>query len=359
MKGSLDKNDVVADRYTVKSWIGAGGMQNVYKAKDEYFGRFVALKEPKEDAAVRRFEKSAVVSALVNHANVAKTLDYLTTKENAYLIEEFVDGLDLSKLVPDPLPYLPPSATARALHQLAKGLAASHHAGVVHRDLKPSNIMVVGGLKFEEIKITDFGIAKMAEGEIGPWAAGDDKGTTKNSTILGAIPYMAPESLTDFKSAEKPSDVWSVGAIVYELLSGTRPFGSGPASIAKILSGAPPKKPSQIAATQFRGLGTELFGLILRCLSMDPDDRPTADDLVAACGALCYSLDKFETGKISVIHNAAVGFISSPSGGDLMYHRDSFYGDNSRSVGDRLWFGRHPGGNNDRAFPIVKMKKAT
>lgn len=355
MKGGVSKGAVFAGRYTVQSWIGAGGMQNVYCANDEFFDRLVALKMPKEDAAVRRFEKSAVVSARVNHANVAKTLDYFLEGESAVLVEELVEGYDLSRLVPDFLPYLPPSAAARLLHMLAKGLAASHHVGVIHRDLKPSNIMVVGGYKFVEAKITDFGIATMAAGEIAPWAEGDDKGATQSKTVLGAIPYMSPESIVDFKSSDKPSDVWSIAAIVYEVLSGEKPFGRGPASIAKILGGKPPASPSLIAPSQFRGLGTELYKLLLSCLSFAPAARPTADQLVAECTKLCYSLDEYEIGQISKTPNSYWGFITGTGSKGLMYHRESFYGNNTRVVGDKLWFGRHSGAGNDRAFPIVKL----
>lgn len=355
MKGGIEKGVLFGGRYRVQSWIGAGGMQNVFRAEDEYFGRHVALKMPKEDAAVKRFEKSAVVSARVNHANIAKTLDYFVEGERAILIEELVDGADLSKVVPELVPYLPPSAAARLFHMLAKGLAASHHAGVIHRDLKPSNIMVVGGYKFLEAKITDFGIATMAAGEIAPWAEGDDKGATQSKTILGAIPYMSPESIIDFKTSDKPSDVWSIAAIIYEVLAGQKPFGRGPASIAKILAGTPPPPPEHIAASQFRGLGNELYELLLSCFASVPKKRPTADHLVAECAKLCYSLDQYELGTISKVPNSYWGFITGTEGKDLMYHRESFYGDNTRAVGDRLWFGRHPGGGNDRAFPIVKL----
>jgi serine/threonine-protein kinase len=356
LKGPLAKAAKVGGRYVIHEWIGAGGMQNVYLAKDELFGREVALKVPKEDAAVKRFQQSAVVSAKINHSNVAKTLDYVEEDENVYLIEELVVGVDLSKIMGAELPLLPPSACARLLHQLAKGLAASHHAGVVHRDLKPSNIMIVGGSTFSEAKITDFGIAKMAEGEIGGWADGDDKGSTSSKTVLGAIPYMSPESITDFKHATKPSDVWSIAAIIYELLSGKRPFGGGLSSIPKILEAKKPQRPAQIAALQFRGLGSEICEIIDTCLSKEPKDRPTADQLVSQCGQLCYSLDLYEIGRVSKRNNSYTGFIVADHGTDLMYHRDNFYGDASSAVGDRIWFGRHPGTGNDRAFPIVKLR---
>lgn len=354
MKGPLEKGDKLSDRYEVAKWLGAGGMQNVYLAQDEYFGRLVALKTPKEGAALSRFQNSAIVSARVNHSNVAKTLDYFEAQESFYLVEEFVDGADLAKVMGAGLPYLPPSTCARLLHQLAKGLSASHHAGVVHRDLKPSNVMIVGGHRFLEAKITDFGIAKMAEGEIGAWAEGEDKGTS-SKTVLGAIPYMSPESISDFKHASKPSDVWAIGAMIYELLSGALPFGKGLVSIPAILAATPPPPPAQIASAQFRALGKEVYDLILACLQKDPAVRPTADQIVQRAEGLCYALDSYELGTISRLNNSTTGFIVAKVGGDLMYHRDSFYGDNGRIVGDRLWYARHPGSGNDRAFPIVKL----
>lgn len=346
----------IGGRYQVKRWIGAGGMQNVYAAEDLLFRRTVALKAPKEDAGVKRFERSATLSARVNHVNVAKTLDYVEDGGIPYLVEELVDGEDLSRIFPDVVPLIPPSACARLLHQLARGLAASHHAGVVHRDLKPSNIMVVDGISFAGVKITDFGIAKMAEAEIGEWAG--KGGTTSSKTVLGAIPYMAPESVSDFSKASAPADVWAIAAITYRLLAGNFPFGKGPASVAAILGGKPPPFPTPAIALQFRTLGQELYNIILRCLVSDPNKRLTADGLVAALEPLCYAVDQYEIGTITKLHSSTVGFILGSSGREAMCHVDSFYGAATPKVGQRVWFARHPGAGNDRAMPLVRLKDA-
>ncbi len=356
MKGDLYQGQIVGDRYEVTDWINAGGMQNVYLANDRFFDRNVALKSPKEDTVVKRFKQSAAVGALINHPNVAKALDYVEDGDKGFLIEEFVQGCDLSQLVPVQLPAIPPTTASRLLHQLARGLAASHRAGVVHRDLKPSNVMVSGGLALTQAKITDFGIAKMAEGEIAPWAAGEDKGT-RSRTILGAIPYMAPESITEFREAGKPADIWALAAIVYETTSGVRPFGRGVESIAKILAGAPPASPNNFAAPQFKASGGELFKVLVACFAVNPADRPTADELVSACSTLCYSDESYETGRISERVNSVRGWIAPSAGRRLMYHRDSFYGDRSHAAADTLWFARHPGGAADRAMPVVKLAK--
>ena len=357
MKGPLvtGNNYAVGDRYLPRDWIGAGGMQHVYLAFDVLFERNVALKTPKDDAGIKRFKQSAVVSAKVNHQNVAKTLDYLEDDERPYLVEELVGGADLFSIMSGNLPYLPPSTCARLFHQLAKGLEASHAADVVHRDLKPSNIMVVGGPQFHDVKITDFGIAKMAEDEIGQWA--EVGGATSSQTVLGAIPYMSPEAINDFKIANKSSDVWAVAAIIYELLSGELPFGTGLKSIPKIMEAVPPKRPAQINAPQFKSLGGQIYDIILKCLDKDQTRRPTARELVAMCEGLCYGTTRYVFGRVSELPGVT-GRIVDDEGTKLMWHPQSFYGQpRGLEVGTRVWFGRDPGTPWDRAFPIVKTIK--
>lgn len=345
----------IGGRYQILSWIGAGGMQNVYAAHDLLFKRDVALKTPKEGATLARFAKSAIMSARVNHRNVAKTLDYLEENGAPFLIEELVIGQDFSRFFPKVIPFIPPSAAARILHQLARGLAASHHAKVVHRDLKPSNLMAVGGPSLSSVKITDFGIAKMAEAEIGEWAEVGKGGTTSSKTVLGAIPYMAPESITNFAKASFPADVWAIAAITYQLFTGKLPFGEGLLSIPAILKGDPPPFPALASGLQFRNLGTELYNVIIKCLNPDASLRLTADALVLELEPLCYAIDTYEIGTITKVHNSFWGFLRSDAGDEAMYHVESFYGGASPFEGQRVWFARHPGTGNDRAFPLVRL----
>ncbi|MER8772135.1 serine/threonine protein kinase [Mesorhizobium sp. M0960] len=341
----------MAGRYAPKGWIGAGGMQHVYLAFDILFERNVALKTPKDDAGAKRFKQSAAVSAKVNHQNVAKTLDYFEEGGRPYLVEELVPDTDLFSVMNGKLPYLPPSTCARIFHQLAKGLAASHAADVVHRDLKPSNIMVVGGPEFHDVKITDFGIAKMAEDEIGQWA--EVGGATSSKTVLGAIPYMSPEAIHDFRVAKKSSDVWAIAAIIYELMSGELPFGTGLKSIPKIVEAAPPKKPSLVNAAQFKTLGGQIYEIILQCLDKEVAKRPTAEQLVKLCEALCYGTSHYSYGTVTDLPGIT-GRIQDDKGKTLMWHPKCFYGASLVKVGSRVWFGRDSGQPWDRAFPIVK-----
>ena len=357
MKGKLlKKSQMVGGRYQISDWLGEGGMQEVYLAHDALLGRDVALKTPKDSAAERRFRRSAVVSARINQNNVAKTLDYFEDGDRPFLVEELISGLDLAKIMRVALPYIPPQTAARVLHQLARGVEASHNAGVVHRDMKPSNVMIVGGDRFDEIKVTDFGIAKMAEEELSGWAQGDDKTATSSRTVLGAIPYMAPESITAFKTAGQAGDIWAIGAVVYELLAGVKPFGQGLGAVPAILSGKQPSFPPHIQAQQFRTLGQELMNVILSCLATSAASRPTAAALVKMCEALCYTNDVYETGKITSIQNPHFGFLRVDGGSDGFYHRENFYGDSKVALGDRIWFARHKGGGSDRVFPIVKLR---
>ena len=167
-------------------------MQEVYKAHDLVLRRDVALKAPKNSSAEKRFKRSAVLSAKVNHPNVAKTLDYFETTSRPYLIEEFIIGSDLRKVFLEKCHCSTHIWPAHVFHHLSKAIAASHHVGVVHRDMKPSNIMINGGFEISVIKVTDFGIAKMAEEELAEAATGGEESITGSQTMVGALPEHGP-----------------------------------------------------------------------------------------------------------------------------------------------------------------------
>ena len=131
-------------------------------------------------------------------------------------MEEFIAGRDLQKVLVREFELIEPYLAARVFHHLCKGLAAAHHAGVMHRDLKPSNLMVVGSAKLDQVKITDFGIAKMAEEELVEAAEGGESSITGSKTMVGALPYMAPEAISTPKQAGQPADIWAAGAMLYE-----------------------------------------------------------------------------------------------------------------------------------------------
>jgi serine/threonine protein kinase len=348
--------DIVSERYEILDFIGQGGMQEVYLANDLLLSRTVALKVPKNISAAKRFKRSAVVSARINHANVAKTLDYLEDNDQSYLIEEYIDGEDISKILQLHVPILDPLLVGRILHHLAKGVAASHHADVVHRDLKPSNIMAVGGEVISEVKITDFGIAKMAEEELADAVEGGESSLTASSTAIGALPYMAPEMIDSIRDAGKPADIWSLGALTFELMSGQKPFGAGYKAVPAIMAARVPSLPSVITnRAQFKPIGEELYGLIQACLQREPTDRLSADNLVIKCEKLCYPNTARELGVVRRFDNPRWGFIAADCGGDVFFHVESVFGTSQLQIGDRVLFARHKGGGSDRAFPVLKV----
>lgn len=348
--------EIISARYQIEGFIGQGGMQEVYAAHDMMLARRVALKTPKTSSAHKRFERSAQTSAKINHANVAKTLDYVPSEEQSYLIEEVVEGCDLSVFARRYVPRLDPYATAQVLHRLAKGLAASHHAGVIHRDIKPSNIMVVGGPAFTDVKITDFGIAKMAEAELDQAVNGGEEALTQSATALGALPYMAPEMIESFTHAAKPADVWSLGALTFELMAGVKPFGQGYRAVPLIQAAVMPALPPEAQPkAQFAALTTELYNVIRQCLLKDPAARPDADGLVQLCEALCYSDASREYGSVARFYRQDGGFIDAENGTSAFFHQDSVPSGRVE-VGQRVWFARHFGVPSHRAFPVVKAR---
>lgn len=347
--------DRIDNRYEIIKYVGEGGMQQVYAALDLVINRKVALKVPKNHSAQKRFRRSAIVSAKVNHPNVAKTLDYLETNFSSYLIEEFINGKDLKAGLLQQLTVVDPYLIAKIFHHLAKGISASHTAGVIHRDMKPGNVMFTGGFNITEIKITDFGIAKMAEQEIVNAVEGGDASISASATMVGALPYMAPEMINDSRNSDKPSDIWALGAMMYELLSGQKPFGVGLAAVPNILAAKSPERPHYLNdSVQFQFLGNELYEIILSCLDKVPENRPTADKLVSICETLCYPVVERRIGKC-VSLNSSYGKIVSDSGRTVFFHLNSVYG-NKPFVGSQVCFSAFPGSPHPRAHPVILIQ---
>jgi eukaryotic-like serine/threonine-protein kinase len=354
LSNSHEQGDVLQERYEIINYIDEGGMQLVYAATDLVLNRKVAIKTPKNDSAKKRFQRSAIVSARVNHPNVAKTLDYLEENSRKYLVEELIEGTDLDKALLKKTKFLDPYLAARIFHYLAKGLAASHHAGVIHRDLKPTNIMVTGGFELESIKITDFGIAKMAGDEIVEAVEGGNASISASPTVVGALPYMAPEAIDTPREVGKPADVWSIGAMMYELLTGIQPFGTGLKAVTKIVAAEPPAFPAFMTSNaQFAALSNKLIEIVLLCLQKEPSARPPADELVELCGNLCYPVEKRYFGTVRDIKFGSWGFISV-EGEDVFFHMDCVYGDKPK-IGDEVMLSKFRGGGAWRALPVVKL----
>ena len=347
-------------RYEIIGFLGEGGMQEVYLAQDRTFGRKVAVKVPKNESASKRFTRSARLSAKVTHPNVAKTLDYLTDERCDYLVEEFIDGRNLQERLDNEFLRLDPHLAAHIIHLIAKGVAASHHVGVMHRDLKPSNIMVSNDANLSTVKVTDFGIAKMAEEEIDQAVSvGTEESITGSHTVMGALPYMAPEIFeAAFGSVSYPSDVWAVGALLYHLLVGERPFGSGIRAISKIIkTDLPPRETVLKVRFQFASVADDLWAVVMACCRRDQSQRPTIDQLVSMLSLICYSVSERVTGAITDYGTPwkECGYLRTDGGESCFFHLDSFYGEKP-VVGMRVNFAPFIGRPHKRAFPVLPLR---
>jgi serine/threonine-protein kinase len=353
----MKNGDVISSRYRVQSHIGRGGMQDVYLASDELLGFNVALKTPQAGQPDKRFSQSAVIAARVNHHNVAKTLDYFEENGQLFLIEEYVPGETLEvKLMR--FGAVDPHLGARVFHHLSKGIAASHHAGVVHRDLKPSNIIAEPGVNIHELKITDFGIATLTE-EVFTQAAKDGDLTRSTSgTIRGALPYMAPEMM--FRSpGDHPgteADIWSLGALMFKMLTGDYPFGVYLQAAVNVQNQN--RAPWPIFMTshpQYRPLAEELQKLVEECLAYDPAKRPSADQLVKILSDVCYiNVDRSEGNVDNLIQNGYSGFASGGDG-TVFFSMESVYGIRRPSINqnNRICYSQFPGSPRQRGHPVV------
>ncbi|WP_315799300.1 serine/threonine-protein kinase [Bradyrhizobium sp. SZCCHNRI3043] len=354
----MKPGDVISSRYTIQKHIGRGGMQDVYLASDQLLGIEVALKTPQPGQPDKRFAQSAKIAAMVNHHNVAKTLDYFEENNSLFLIEEFVPGETLEAKL-SRFGVVDPHLGARVFHHLSKGVAASHHAGVIHRDLKPSNIIVESGVNLHELKITDFGIATLTE-EVFARAANDGGDLTRSTsgTIRGALPYMAPEMM--FRSpGDHPgsaADIWSLGAMMFKVLTGEYPFGVYLEAAVNVRNQTRKRWPAfMVSNPQYKPLAESLQGIIEKCLAYEADKRPSADQLVKEFSQLCYiNVHRTEGDVTNLIQNGYSGFTNDVDGG-VFFSMESVYGVRRPATkkNSRVCYSRFPGFPRYRGHPIV------
>jgi serine/threonine protein kinase len=252
---------MLAGRYVLIERIASGGMGTVYRATDDRLGRTVAVKVLRDELAgderfVRRFRREARSVAALSHPNIAAVFDY-GEDERYFIVMEFVAGRDLSHLLKGG--PLHPDRAAHIAAQTLNALGHAHRSGVVHRDVKPENIIIVGGVASdpweESVKVTDFGIARMA----------DDSTLTATGAVLGTAHYLSPEQAKG-ERVGPPSDIYSAGVVLYEMLVGEPPFvGDSPLAVAmrhadqKIppVAGRKPDVPSSLSAIVARATAKE------------------------------------------------------------------------------------------------------
>ena len=252
-------------RYRLETRIAIGGMGEVWQAQDERILRKVAIKILKEEylgdpGFIARFRSEAKSAALVEHEGIANVYDYGEDTGSAYLVMELVPGQALSRIL-EREKKIDQEKVLDIIAQVSRALAAAHQRGLVHRDIKPGNLLITPE---GQVKITDFGIARV----------GDQVPLTKTGQVMGTVQYLAPEQATG-KTSTYATDLYSLGIVAYEALTGKRPFtGETQMAIAMAqINETPPALPESI--------DPRVQSLVMNCLAKKPNQRPESANSLA------------------------------------------------------------------------------
>ena len=267
MVAQVDLVGRVLGHYRLVERIGAGGMGVVYRAHDEQLDRDVALKvlppgTLHDDAARQQFRKEALALAKVSHPNIATVFEFGSQDGTDFLAMELIPGQSLSERVKEgPLSQ---QEVIRLATQLAEGLAAAHEQGVIHRDLKPANLFITPDGR---LKILDFGLAKLVRAEAGADLTLSLSAST--AAVVGTVPYMSPEQLRGLP-ADPRTDVYAMGAVLYEMATGSRPFPqtNGPELMGAILH-VTPRPPRSLNPHVSPGLDS----VVSKSMDKEPSQR--------------------------------------------------------------------------------------
>jgi serine/threonine protein kinase len=269
-------------RYEIRSKIGEGGMGEVYRARDEKLNRDVAIKvlpaSLSQDAnRLHRFEQEAQAAGALNHANILAVYDVGVHDDAPYVVSELLQGETLRELLAQRRP-----ATRKSIDyaiQMAQGLAAAHDKGIIHRDIKPDNLFIT---KDERVKILDFGLAKLAQPspeDVRQTEIATRKVHTDPGTVMGTVGYMSPEQVRG-AAVDHRSDIFSFGAVLYEMLSGRRAFHGD--SAIETLNAILKEEPAELSKSN-QDIAPSLERIVWHCLEKNPDRRfQSANDVAFA-----------------------------------------------------------------------------
>ncbi len=269
--------DIVAEKYELQRPLARGGMGQVWVAQNQLTERRVAIKFMLPELAdspdtVQRFFREAKASARIDHPSIVDVLDLGTLEDGApFMVMEYLEGRSLEEII-DREPLAPIQAGAILL-DVAHALAAAHAAGIVHRDLKPANIYIAK--KGEQLvpKILDFGISKITS------SIGNDVRMTRTGAVLGSPAYMSPEQARGRTDIDGRADIWAIGVILYEAVSGKLPFSGENYNQVMMAITLDPPTPLVEAAPSIDG---DFAAIVDACLQKDRDQRPPSMDSIAA-----------------------------------------------------------------------------
>src|SRR5271166_564814 len=258
-------------KYEIKRTLGRGAMGTVYEGWDPIIARRVAIKtvklpdsaDPETEDALARFRREAQAAGRLTHPNIVAVFDYGETNDLAYIVMEFVDGPSLKTLL-DKNERFALTDTVRVMQDVLAGLQFSHERGVVHRDIKPANVMLTSS---GQSKIADFGIARI-----------ESSSMTQAGTVLGTPAYMSPEQFMG-QVVDARTDIYSSGVLLYQLLTGERPFEGGMSAIMHKALNTEPPPPSQLSVTA----PPSFDAVVRRAMAKRPEDRfPSASGFADA-----------------------------------------------------------------------------
>ena len=276
----------LADRYKIIEELGMGGMGRVYKVHDKAIHEIVALKVLKHEIAadetiIDRFRNELKLSRKISHKNVCRMYDISQSDSRFFITMEYVSGEDLKHTIRK-VGHLSLDKVISLVIQTCEGLAEAHRLGVIHRDLKPHNLMIDGN---GDVRIMDFGIARSVKAQ----------GFTTTGMMVGTPEYMSPEQARG-EEIDARSDIYSLGIVLYELLTGEVPFtGDSAVSVALKHTTDPPRHPQEINPQ----IPNELIPVVFRCLEKDKNDRyPSAQALLSDLNAVGKKITAASRGGI-------------------------------------------------------------
>src|SRR5438874_2869753 len=272
-------------RYEIRSQLGAGGMGEVYRARDEKLNRDVAIKAlpaslSQDGDRLQRFEQEAQAAGALNHPNILAVYDVGAHDGAPYIVSELLEGEELREQLNDG--SIPQRKALDYAQQIAQGLAAAHERGITHRDLKPENLFVTTDGR---LKILDFGLAKLRplRNESVSSEIDTRKQITDPGTVMGTVGYMSPEQVRGHE-ADHRSDIFSFGSILYEMLAGQRTFRRE--TMAETMTAILKEEPPELSETNAK-VNPQIEKIVRRCLEKQPERRfHSAHDLAFALEAL-------------------------------------------------------------------------